>query len=131
MTKRSAIGGLVAAVVVTALGGCAGLDSEGMPPNMPIAGGKFGTIRQGMPYAEFQQAFGDGWVSHDSEGVGAGGAQAKYWFFDDGRTVVVPAEVWQTGAPLKYKVIGLMPVVEKPVIPILKVKDDITVTTQR
>ena len=130
MRKVSALGSLLAAVLAMALGGCAGLGGEGMPPNMPIAGGKFAGIRQGMPYAEFQKAFGDGWMSHDSQLAGTGGA-AKYWFFDDGRTIVVPAEVWQTGAPLKYKVVGLMPIVEKPAIPILKVKDDITVTTQK
>ena len=118
---------MVAALIGLALlAGCADLADPGMPRNMPIAGDKFAGIRQGMTYAEFQQTFGDGWMSL------ASGTDAKYWFFDDGRTVIVPAEVWKTGGPLKYRVIGLVVAAEPPRPPILPSgRNDATLTTQR
>ena len=122
MVKMNGLGVLLLA----ALAGCQDLGSEGMPPNQPIAGQRFSSIHTGMTYAEFERTFGDGWSSHSL------GTDAKYWFFDDGRTLVVSADVWKSpDVPLKYHVIGTAPESRIATMPILPGPTDIDLNRPR
>ena len=112
-------------IAIAALSGCQTTGSGGMPPNMPIAGHKFAALKTGMTYADFEKTFGDGWLSPSS------GTEAKYWFFDDGRTVVVPPEVWKVPSQkLTYRILGIAPITPKTEIPILQSKETLPLTTR-
>ena len=121
MFKASYCGLMLLAI---GLAGCQEMATEGMPPNQPIAGDKFAAIHTGMTFGEFEKPFGEGWMSHAME------TDAKYWFFDDGRTVVVSADVWKSPqVPLKYHLIGAAPEARMAAMPILQPSTDIKLIT--
>jgi len=93
---------------------------------MPIAGHKLADLRKDMTYAQFQASFGDGWLSPSAT------SESKYWFFDDGRTLVVPPECWKVPTqPLQYHLIGLTAAAPQLTIPILaSPKEELKISTQ-
>ena len=100
---------LALAIGASLLNGCASLGGEQLPPNQPVPAHKFSGVRPGMTYAQFEALLGPGWKSQSM------GTNAKYWFLDDCRTVVVPETVWQVpSTPLTYRIIGMAQSAQTP-----------------